>query len=195
MDKEEWKQLLNEIYSCKRCPLHATKKNYVAGKGNPNAKILLIGEAPGREEDIQGEPFVGRAGKFLDVLLKETGLSLNEVYITNILKCRPPENRDPMENEIEACRSHLEKAISLIDPKVIAALGRHSMNFLFNKYNIAGGKISMLHGKAFPVDSIKGRKYIVALYHPAVALYNPQMKDLLKKDFSVLKDIGNSYNI
>ncbi|MDI3474053.1 MAG: uracil-DNA glycosylase [Candidatus Woesearchaeota archaeon] len=189
MDKEAWKQLLDEIYSCKRCPLHATKKNYVVGKGNPNAKLLLIGEAPGREEDIQGEPFVGRAGQFLDILLQETGLSLNEVYITNILKCRPPENRDPMENEIEACRPHLEKAISLIDPIVIAALGRHSMNFLFNKYRISGGKISMLHGKVFPIDTIRGRKYIVALYHPAVALYNPQMKDLLKKDFSILKEL------
>jgi DNA polymerase len=189
MDKEKWKQHLSEIYSCKKCALHETKTNYVVGKGNPSAKIMLVGEAPGKWEDIKGEPFVGRAGKFLDSLLQEIGLTLNEVFITNILKCRPPNNRDPSEEEVAKCTPHLDKEISLINPMIIAALGRHSMKFLFKKYNISYEPISKIHGKHFPIHSLLGNKYLVALYHPAVALYNPDMKEVLKKDFQAIKKL------
>ncbi len=189
MDKEKWKTHLSEIQSCTHCSLYKTKTNYVIGKGNPSADIMLVGEAPGKWEDLEGEPFVGRAGRFLDSLLEEVGLTLNEVFITNILKCRPPNNRDPSNEEVVACTPFLDKEIALINPKIIAALGRHSMKFLFHKYSIDYQPISKIHGKQFSVQSLLGRKYIVALYHPAVALYNPQMKDVLKKDFNSLKEL------
>jgi len=183
------KELYKKISNCKRCDLSKTKKNYVFGAGSPNAKIIFVGEAPGFWEDQKGEPFVGRAGKFLDTLLEHIGLKREDVYIANILKRRPPENRDPTLNEIKACTPFLDELMNIIKPKIIAALGRHSMGYLFDKFNIKKEGISKIHGEHFTIENNQAKFFLIALYHPAVALYNPNMRDILKKDFEKIKEL------
>lgn len=183
------KALYEKISNCTKCELSNTKNNYVFGQGSSNAKILFVGEAPGFWEDQKGEPFVGRAGKFLDMLLEHIGLNRNDVYIANILKCRPPENRDPTASEILACAPFLDELIRVINPKIIAALGRHSMGYLFEKFNIEKEVISKIHGEHFNIYNDLGEFFVIALYHPAVALYNPGMRDVLKKDFEKIKEL------
>lgn len=183
------KELYKRISECNRCDLSKTKNNYVFGVGSANAKIIFVGEAPGFWEDQKGEPFVGRAGKFLDALLEHIGLKREDVYIANILKCRPPENRDPTQEEIKACTPFLDELIGIVKPKVIVALGRHSMGYLFDKFNIKKDGISRIHGEYFTIENDMTRFFLIALYHPAVALYNPNMRDILKKDFEKIKEL------
>ncbi len=156
------------------CKLGATRTKGVPGEGNPHAQVLFVGEAPGYNEDQQGRPFVGNAGQFLNEMLESIGLSRKTVFITNIVKCRPPNNRDPEEEEKEACRPYLEAQITLINPKLVVCLGRHSM-----QYFLPGFKISQVHGQA---KSRAGRA-VLPLYHPAAALHNDGLRQTLMDDF------------
>ena len=181
-------KLESDVRACKKCSLCETRTNAVPGDGNPNADILFIGEGPGYWEDQKGIPFVGRAGKILDELLESIGLERSDVYIANILKCRPPDNRDPIPKEIELCTPYLDRQIKIINPKVIATLGRFSTEYIFEKFGLEKKRISEVHGEVFNVSTITGKIAIVPLFHPAVATYNPRKKGLLLKDFQLLKN-------
>lgn len=183
MNKEEkLENLQQEASECKKCTLWKTRKNVVFGDGAPSS-IMFIGEAPGFNEDASGKPFVGRAGKLLDELLNKIGLTRNNVYISNIVKCRPPENRDPYPNEIKVCFPYLEKQIEIIKPEVIICLGRHSSKQILEKFNQKFSGITQDHGKHFIVSTLYGKIIIVPMYHPAAALYNPNLKEDIIKDF------------
>ncbi len=169
-----------EIISCNKCNLCTDRKNAVPGEGNIHSKILFIGEAPGENEDRDGIPFCGRSGKLLDELLDSINLKRKDIFITNIVKCRPPQNRDPSEDEIKSCSPYLKIQIKLINPTVICTLGRYSTS-LFLKDR----KISQIHGKVFKY----GEYRIIPLYHPAVGLYNPNMRPILKEDFQIIKTL------
>ncbi len=170
-------RLYEEIRSCTRCALAKTRGLAVPGEGPLNSEVMFIGEAPGANEDRQGRPFVGAAGQFLEELLGAAGLKRNEVYICNVLKCRPPGNRDPLPGEIEACQDYLDQQIDLIDPLVIVTLGRYSMARFF-----AGQTISRIHGKA---RRTAGRWY-VPMYHPAAALHQQNLRPTMLEDFRAL---------
>jgi len=176
-------KIKEDILACKKCSLCKERNIPVIGQGNHNAKIIFIGEAPGAKEDATGVPFCGRSGNFLNELLDHIGLKREDVYITNIVKCRPPKNRDPKDSEIECCKNYIERQIEIIGPKVICSLGRHSMNFIMNNLGIENKEtISNLHGKIF-----EGKYIFIPLYHPAVAIYNSSKKGELKKDFEIIK--------
>lgn len=171
-------KLGEKIKKCQKCSLCKTRTNVVPGEGNTSTEIMFIGEGPGKEEDSQGKPFTGQAGKFLDELLKIIKLERKDVFITNIIKCRPPENRDPLPEEIETCWPYLEQQIKIIKPKLIVTLGRHSMNRF-----IPGLIISKDHGQAKRYKGIHQEKQVYyPMYHPAVSLYNPSQKETLIYD-------------
>jgi uracil-DNA glycosylase family 4 len=169
-----------ETASCTRCRLAQGRTQVVFGVGNPKADLMFVGEAPGFHEDKQGYPFVGSAGKLLDRLLEGIGLSRPDVYIANVLKCRPPGNRDPQPDEIEACESHLFRQIELIEPKLIATLGNFATKLLSGKPL----GITRVHGK--PQDAVLGGRPVTLypIYHPAAALYTPAMLKTLEEDFT-----------
>jgi len=173
------------------CPLKDASTNIVFGKGNVDADILFIGEAPGEQEDLQGIPFVGRAGKELDTLLQSIGLTLEDVYVANILKYRPPKNRDPSVEEIKRHTPFLIEQIKIIKPKVICALGNFSTKFVLAKFEVEGMKkiegISFLHGKPVDIEVDGMRTKVIPLYHPAAMLYNPKLREDLNKDFTIVK--------
>ncbi len=178
--EEELKQVAQEVSVCTMCALHFSRKLAVPGEGPTHAEILFIGEGPGFHENEQGRPFVGQAGKFLDELLASVKMKRSDVFITNVVKCRPPGNRDPLPEELEACSSYLERQIQAINPKVIVTLGRYSMaHFLPN------AKISNSHGQAM---NVKGR-VIIAMYHPAAALHQQSLKSTIEEDFSHLPEL------
>jgi DNA polymerase len=168
-----------EIGDCQRCPLGATRTTLVFGVGDPDARLMFVGEAPGRNEDLQGEPFVGAAGKFLDELLASIGLDRSDVYIANILKCRPPNNRDPLPAEVATCTPFLDRQIEIIAPTVIATLGNHATRYLLH----TDRSISTVRGRLFHMD---GRQ-IVPVFHPAAALYDRTKQDVLFEDFRRLR--------
>lgn len=171
----------NRIIVCRKCSLSKTRNNPVPGEGDLQSKIMFVGEAPGGQEDIEGRPFVGQAGKLLNELLEIIHLKREDVFITNVVKCRPPENRDPLEDEKKLCLPYLRKQVSLIKPALICTLGNHAMKTLINKDLY----ISQVHGRIF-----RKKNYIfVALYHPAAALYNQKLKDVLIKDILNLETI------
>lgn len=182
------------VHSCQRCALWRTRTNPVVGEGSLTAQLMFIGEAPGYLEDQQGRPFVGKAGKVLEELLASIGLHRSEVYIANVLKCRPPGNRDPLPAEIETCTPFLDAQLELIQPEVIATLGNFSLTYIFEKFGLPAkkDKISKIHGKVFTVRTITGVRTIVPLYHPAVAVYNPGMKQPLLEDVQVLRALLSS---
>jgi uracil-DNA glycosylase family 4 len=181
---EEREQALDEIAAeirvCTRCELSKTRTRSVPGEGPADARMMLIGEAPGWNEDQQGRPFVGAAGKFLEELLGIAGLTRGEVFITNVVKSRPPGNRDPLPDEIAACAPFLERQIETIDPDVIVTLGRFSMARWF-----PGERISRIHGQPKRV----GRRLIVPMYHPAAALHQSSLKATIEDDFRRLPKI------
>ncbi|MBZ9578537.1 uracil-DNA glycosylase [Patescibacteria group bacterium] len=187
--KEELEEIKNEVLNCKKCPLYKTRTYPVVGEGSHRAKILFCGEGPGFNEDRTGYPFCGAAGKILDELLESVGIKRKEVYITNILKCRPPKNRKPKSEEIKACTPYLERQIEIIKPKVVCALGNYSTVFIFEKYGLKNQiqGISKIHGKVFEVKTLFKSIKIIPFYHPAVATYNRNMKEILEKDFKVLE--------
>ncbi|MBW6465909.1 MAG: uracil-DNA glycosylase [Brevefilum sp.] len=177
-------EILNEIAEqtkvCTRCKLHHSRKNAVPGVGNAYTKVLFIGEGPGFHENEQGLPFVGAAGTFLDELLEDAGLNRDEVFITNVVKCRPPGNRDPEPEELEACKPYLERQIATIDPDVIVTLGRVSMGHFINN-----GKISLIHGREFWSTG----RMVIPMYHPAAALHQPSLRSVVKEDFIKLSGL------
>lgn len=167
-----------EIRVCTKCSLHESRTNAVPGSGPATANIMFVGEAPGFHEDQQAEPFVGASGKYLTDLLAGIGLKRSDVYITNIVRCRPPGNRDPFLSEIEACEPYLERQIQVIKPRIIATLGRFSMAYFLPK-----AKISKVHGQAVRES---GRVYF-PLFHPAAALRDPGLRDVMAADFQKMK--------
>ena len=181
---QEKEQALAEIAAgikvCTRCELYKTRTQSVPGEGPADARVMLIGEAPGWNEDQQGRPFVGAAGKFLEELLGAAGLSRGDVFITNVVKSRPPGNRDPLPDEIAACVPWLERQIEVIDPDVIVTLGRFSMARWF-----PGERISKIHGQSKRV----GRRLIVPMYHPAAALHQQALRQTIVEDFGKLPKI------
>jgi len=189
------KQIKDEILNLKNSPLYKyrTKNKYfpVIGEGSHDSKIMFVGEAPGRNEAQTGRPFCGTAGKVLDELLEHVCIKRTDVYITNIVKDRPEQNRDPLPEEIEIYGPFLDRQIEILQPKIICALGRYSMGYIMQKFGL-GNKIeviSKMHGKVFDAETSYGPIKIVCLYHPCVAVYNPNQKDLLKKDFEILRKI------
>lgn len=181
------RQIETDIIKNNVCPHLAKKaKNLVMGDGNINAEIVLIGEAPGKNEDEQGLPFVGAAGKFLNEMLESVGMKRDDVYITNIVKYRPPNNRDPSPDEKTAFWPYLVRQIDVIRPKLVATLGRHGM-----EYFLPNQKISQIHGQAKRVTIGDYKLVIVPLYHPAAALYNGSLRQTLIRDFKRIPDIIN----
>ena len=170
-------EIAEEVKSCTLCELFRAATHGVPGEGNPEARVMFIGEGPGWHEDQQGKPFVGNSGKFLTELIEKAGLARDEVFITNIVKHRPPSNRDPLPDEITACSLYLERQIDAIDPDVIVTLGRHSMNRYF-----PGERISRIHGQPKKV----GTRLVVPMYHPAAALHNGSLKSTIEDDFGKL---------
>jgi len=193
--EEDLRKIKNEVLSCKKCSLHKERvKNRfypVVGEGNHQAKIMFVGEAPGLQEAKTGRPFCGVAGKILDELLESSGIKRENVYITNILKDRPPQNRDPQPEEIKACTPYLERQIEIIKPEIICPLGRYSMNFLMERFGLEDQieGISKIHGRLFKSKSLFQDVAIIPFYHPAVATYNPNMKKVFEEDFKILKTI------
>ena len=182
----ELQKLSEQIKKCSLCRLGTSRINAVPGEGNLQTEIVFVGEGPGKNEDEQGIPFCGASGKFLEELLASINLTRQDVFITNVVKCRPPANRDPLPDEKSVCSStYLDKQITLIAPKLIVTLGRHALNHF-----IPDLKISAVHGKP---KRYKGQVYL-ALYHPAVALYNASMRETLKEDFILIPKILRKIN-
>ncbi len=176
---EKLSELAKEIAACVKCPLHESRKKTVPGDGPATAEIMLIGEGPGFHENEQGHPFVGASGKFLDQLLAQANLTRADVFIANVVKCRPPGNRDPKPEELAACDEYLEAQINLINPSIIVTLGRFSMA----KF-IPDVKISAAHGQMRKV----GGRYVIPMFHPAAALHQPQLKPAILGDFAKLPE-------
>ena len=162
-----------EVRDCTRCRLHATRTNAVPGEGDPSTEVVFIGEGPGQNEDLEGRPFVGRAGGLLVNLLAHIGWTREDVFITNIVKCRPPGNRDPEPDEVAACAPYMHRQLEVLDPAVIVTLGRHSMGRF-----MPGARISQAHGTTAPVDPTSGAHdaTVFAMYHPAAALRTPAIE-------------------
>ena len=176
----ELEQVAAEVRVCPKCELSRTRTMAVPGEGAPRARVMLIGEGPGWHEDRQGRPFIGNAGKFLDELLAKAGLSRESVFITNVVKCRPPGNRDPLPDEIAACAPYLDRQIAAIDPEIIVTLGRFSMARWF-----PGERISRIHGQ----PKREGGRLIVPMYHPAAALHQGALRGAIEEDFAKLPKI------
>src|SRR5467141_4667316 len=173
------RSLSRDVHDCRRCPLGHSRTHAVPGVGPENARIMIVGEAPGQNEDLQGEPFVGAAGKLLDQLLRGIGLSRGEVFITNVLKCRPPGNRDPLPEEAEACAPYLDQQLALIKPDVVLILGRHALARLLPGHD----SISRVHGRVL----FKNATAYIPIYHPAAALYNIFLMQTLEQDFHLVR--------
>jgi uracil-DNA glycosylase family 4 len=176
----ELQQLHARIRACTLCSLHATRTQAVPGTGPSLAEIMIVGEAPGFNEDMQGQPFVGAAGKLLDTLLGQIGLSRQNVFITNVLKCRPPQNRDPMPNEAEACMPYLRQQFALVRPKAVLILGKHALERMLPGV----GTISRVHGQIFMRSGVA----FMPCYHPAAALHNGGLLADLQKDFDRVRE-------
>ena len=176
----ELESLAAEISRCTRCLLHRGRTKAVPGVGPSNAEIMFIGEAPGFHEDQQGLPFVGAAGNFLDELLESIGLKREEVFIANVIKCRPPGNRDPLPEEIESCKSHLDRQIELIQPKLVVTLGRFSMARAFPK-----ARISRIHGQPRKIGGV----IYYPMYHPAAALHQPSLRPTVEEDMRRIPEL------
>ena len=175
----EWENLHQQCLNCRACALAETRTNVVFGVGNPRSEVLFIGEAPGANEDAQGEPFVGRAGKLLDDMLAMIGLDRSKIYITNSVKCRPPQNRDPLNTEKDACRGYLRRQVELMRPRIIVCLGRISAAEIIKD----DFKITQEHGQFFERGGIQ----MMALYHPAALLRDPRKKPETFEDLKTLQ--------
>ena len=179
---EELRRISEEIEACSKCPLHLTRRRAVPGEGNPNAEVMLIGEAPGEVEDETGRPFVGAAGKLLNSLLQDIGVDRSSLYITNVVKCRPPNNRDPTDEEINACKPYLIRQITVVRPRRIVTLGRHSTRVILGLGGLRVSEVSRVRGRVFKVVIAGVEVEVYPTYHPAAALYNPSLRGVLKED-------------
>jgi DNA polymerase len=183
--REQLVSLYKEVSNCTKCPLHETRAKTVFGAGNADAELMFVGEAPGAEEDRQGLPFVGRAGQLLNQLLEEIGLSREQVFIANVLKSRPPGNRDPQPLEIEACKPYLFEQVRLIEPKVVCTLGNFATKLL------SGSPVGITRVRGTPqIHELGGRTvFLLPLLHPAAALRTPAMKEQLREDLATVPDL------
>jgi DNA polymerase len=177
--EETLARIAKEVSVCAKCALHESRKKAVPGEGPVDAEIMFIGEAPGFHENEQGRPFVGAAGRFLDQLLEQAGVTRAEVFIANVVKCRPPGNRDPQQEELAACNEYLEAQIEAVNPSIIVTLGRFSMGRF-----IPGAKISAVHGQMKKV----GERFVIPMFHPAAALHQAALKPSILADFANLPD-------
>lgn len=178
--EDELRAVATEVRACRACQLHLSRKNAVPGEGPAASELMFIGEGPGFHENEQGRPFVGAAGKYLEELLAKLGLSREQVFIGNVVKCRPPGNRDPLPEEIQACAGYLERQVDAIQPRVIVTLGRFSMARYF-----PNTRISDIHGQARTVNG----RMVVAMYHPAAALHQPSLRREIEADFARLPEL------
>lgn len=198
MKYDEMKKVENEVINLTSSPLYQQRiKTHclpVIGEGNHDAEIMFIGEAPGKNEAETGRPFCGKSGMILDEMLASINMPREEVYITNIVKDRPPKNRDPLPEEIEIYAPFLDKQIEIIQPQIIATLGRFSMNYILNRYGLPEmiQAISLNHGKKFDVHLLYGEVFIIPLYHPAATIYNRTTRDDLKNDFQKIKQLQST---
>ena len=180
-DEKRLEKLAKQIKACTLCELHRSRTEAVPGEGPTQTEIMFIGEGPGASEDKQGRPFVGASGKFLDQLLEQAGVTRTDVFITNVVKCRPPGNRDPLPDEIEICTSnYLQHQIEIVNPSIIVTLGRHSMGLFFK-----GAKITQIHGQMRKV----GDRFVIAMFHPAAALHQLSLKSTIMADFAKLPEL------
>jgi DNA polymerase len=179
MSEETISKIANEVSECTKCALHESRKKSVPGDGPATAEIMFIGEGPGFHENEQGHPFVGASGKFLDQLLAQADVTRADVFIANVVKCRPPGNRDPLPEELAACDAYLEAQIQAINPSIIVTLGRFSMNKFF-----PGAKISAVHGQMQKI----GERFVIPMFHPAAALHQAALKPSILGDFAKLPD-------
>jgi DNA polymerase len=184
--EESLSRIAKEVSVCTKCVLHESRKNPVPGDGPANAEIMFIGEGPGFHENEQGHPFVGASGKFLDQLLAQAGVTREDVFIANVVKCRPPGNRDPQPDELAACDAYLEAQIEVVNPSIIVTLGRFSMNKFF-----PGAKISAVHGQMKKIDD----RFVIPMFHPAAALHQAALKPSILGDFAKLPDQLNEARI
>ncbi len=183
-------KIAEEVKKCTRCDLYKRANEAVPGEGHPQAEVMFIGEGPGFWEDKQGRPFVGQAGKLLDKLLELIKLPRKEVFIGNVIKHRPPENRDPLPEEIEACAPFLDQQIAIIDPRIIVTLGRFSLNKFF-----PGEYISRIHGQARVIDFAGKKRIVIPMYHPAAALRSSIIMEEVKKDFQKIENFRKEKNV
>jgi DNA polymerase len=180
-DEGQLEKLAKQIVVCTKCELHRSRKNAVPGEGPAHAEIMFIGEGPGAREDEQGRPFVGASGKFLDQLLQQGGVTRSEVWITNVVKCRPPGNRDPLPDEVEICTSnYLQHQIKIFNPSFIVTLARFSMGLFFK-----GAKITQIHGQMQKVDD----RFVIPMFHPAAALHQLSLRETIMADFAKLPEL------
>ena len=186
--KELLDAVVSEVTVCTKCPLWKSRKNAVPGIVNPNGRLMFIGEAPGVSEDVKGEPFVGAAGKFLDVLLLQIEFSRKQVFITNVVKCRPPRNREPKPLEIKTCAPYLDRQMLIIRPEVVVTLGSHSTSTVFSKAMLPFNSITQVHGKLYKTIIRDFQLKVFPTFHPAAALYSARYKDQITADFEVLKN-------
>jgi DNA polymerase len=186
MEQEAVRTLNREIIACTRCRLSLTRISAVPGEGAVDSNLFFIGEAPGRNEDLTGRPFVGRAGAVLEDLLSSIGLERRSVFITSIIKCRPPENRIPRKDEIAACAGYLDRQIDLLSPEIIVPMGRLASEQVFSHFGIPCRPIGSIHGKVFHTVTPRGHIIIIPVYHPAAMTHNPLLKGALFEDFRII---------
>ncbi|MCX6643272.1 MAG: uracil-DNA glycosylase [Candidatus Bathyarchaeota archaeon] len=187
MNKQERAEHLRlEVETCRKCGLCTRAKNKVLGEGNLDALIFLVGEAPGRDEDEQGRPFVGSAGKLLNKLLSQAKLLRNDVYIGNVVKRRPQGNRRPIREELEACAPYIEEQLEIIQPKIVAPMGNSALGSVFMRYGLPEAVIGEVHGKSFDISTSWGKAKVFPLYHPAAAIYNRKLLNNLEEDMKRL---------
>ena len=187
MGELELGQIEEIVRICLLCDLSISRTHAVPGEGSPKARIFLIGEAPGREEDRLGRPFVGRAGQILDRLLLSIRLNRADAYITSVVKCRPPKNREPTMKEEVICNRYLARQLELIDPDVIVPMGRHAIACLFEMFGLERQEIAQVHGTTIPIEVRGKKKKIIPTYHPAVLTHNPRMRVAIEKDFRAVR--------
>lgn len=189
MEFSTWEELLRAIATCRRCPLHRHRKNPVPGEGPRDARIMLVGEAPGSSEDEAGRPFVGAAGRLLTAVLEASGIPRSSVYITNVVKCRPPGNREPKPEEIEACSPYLEAQIRLIRPRIVVTLGNVAGRWFFSKAGLAWPGVMRARGRERRVVVVGVELILFPTIHPAAALYNPRLRRVFEEDIARVKKL------
>jgi DNA polymerase len=185
----DWNRLIHDIISCRRCRLYSSRTNAVPGEGSRSSDILIVGEAPGRTEDEMGRPFVGAAGNLLTRILRDAGIDRGEVYITNVVKCRPPNNREPLEDEVNACSIYLISQFLLIKPKIVITLGNHAGKWFADHLNVRWAGITRMRGRVFEGEIMGHKVKIMPTYHPAAALRRPQILSYIETDIKAAINI------
>ncbi|MBD3171329.1 uracil-DNA glycosylase [Candidatus Bathyarchaeota archaeon] len=187
--KKKMDEIKKETQTCRECSLGGKRENIVVGSGNLDARIVLIGEAPGRKEDTTGLPFVGQAGKLLDELLENAGLNREDIFIGNILKCRPPGNRRPRKAEVESCEPYLIRQLEIIEPSVIAPMGNSSVTYFQKRYGLNNQSIGEVHGEVYLIKTSWENVKLIPLYHPAAAIYRRNLLGTLKEDMKKVAEL------